>query len=149
MAGFGGSVKLTGESEYKQALKQITQNLKEVASEMKVVNSAYEADDRSMAAVNARTEALNKTLGEQEKKLAILQKQYESMSGEYAENTNRHNQLVASYEKEKAKLDEIGRTLGTSSKEYNHGIVNIHILLLNRKRRKAKFNVAESIPIQI
>ncbi len=39
MAGFGGAVKLTGESEYRKALKNITQNLKEVASEMKLVTA--------------------------------------------------------------------------------------------------------------
>ena len=33
MPGFGGAVKLTGETEYKKALKSITQGLKEVSSE--------------------------------------------------------------------------------------------------------------------
>ena len=32
---FGGSVKLQGESEYRQALSQISQSLKVVSSEMK------------------------------------------------------------------------------------------------------------------
>ena len=41
MAGFGGAVKLTGESEYKKALKDITQNLKEVTSELKLVTAQY------------------------------------------------------------------------------------------------------------
>jgi hypothetical protein len=39
MAGFGGSVKLTGESEYKKALSQITQQLKVVSAEMKATSS--------------------------------------------------------------------------------------------------------------
>ena len=34
MASFGGTVKLQGESEYQRALKNITQSLKEQASEM-------------------------------------------------------------------------------------------------------------------
>ena len=41
MAGFGGAVKLTGESEYRRALNLITQNLREVSAEMGVVSSAY------------------------------------------------------------------------------------------------------------
>ena len=53
MAGFGGAVKLTGESEYRAALKQITQNLKEVSSEMKVVTSLYGKNDT--AAQQSRT----------------------------------------------------------------------------------------------
>ena len=35
MPSFGGTVKLTGESEYRKALKEITSNLKEVSSELK------------------------------------------------------------------------------------------------------------------
>ena len=48
MAGFGGSVKLTGESSYKQALSQITQNLKVVSSEMKATSSAFDNGDKSV-----------------------------------------------------------------------------------------------------
>ena len=47
MAGFGGAVKLTGESEYRKALKQITRDLKEIASEQKLVASAYDKSDKS------------------------------------------------------------------------------------------------------
>ena len=56
MAGFGGAVKLSGESEYRKALNQITQNLKEVGSEMKVVSSAYDKADKSTAALTAKTD---------------------------------------------------------------------------------------------
>ena len=47
MAGFGGAVKLTGESEYRKALRQITDNLTVLSSEMKVVNSMYDKNDAS------------------------------------------------------------------------------------------------------
>ena len=47
MAGFGGAVKLTGESEYRKALSQITQSLKVVSSEMKAASSAFDAGDKS------------------------------------------------------------------------------------------------------
>ena len=46
MAGFGGSVKLTGESEYRKALKQISDNLTVLSSEMRVVNSLYDKNVR-------------------------------------------------------------------------------------------------------
>lgn len=69
MAGFGGSVKLKGETEYKKALKDITTNLTVLASEMKVVNSVYDKNDSSTNALKSRNEVLNKTLDEQTKKL--------------------------------------------------------------------------------
>ena len=45
---FGGSIKLTGESEYRKALTQITQNLKVVSAEMKATTTAFESGDKSV-----------------------------------------------------------------------------------------------------
>ena len=44
---FGGTVKLTGESEYRKALREITNNLKVLNSEMKTVTSQFDKNDRS------------------------------------------------------------------------------------------------------
>ena len=46
MAGFGSSIKLSGESEYRRALSQINQSLKEVGSEMKVVSASFDKNDK-------------------------------------------------------------------------------------------------------
>lgn len=118
MASFGGSVKLTGESEYRAALRQITQNLKEVSSQMKLVDSQYGKSDASTAALTAKSEVLNNKLEQQRAKLATLQAQYGKMSDAYQTNTAKHEKLVASYEQEKAKLERIGQELGTTSPEY-------------------------------
>lgn len=118
MASFGGSVKLTGESEYRAALRQITQNLKEVSSQMKLVDSQYGKSDASTAALTAKSEVLNNKLEQQRSKLATLQAQYGKMSDAYQTNTAKHEKLVASYEQEKAKLERIGQELGTTSPEY-------------------------------
>lgn len=118
MAGFGGAVKLTGESEYKKALAQITQSLKEVSSEMSLVSSQYEKNDNSLEAVTDKTSVLTKKLDEQQKKVTILKDQYASMLKQYQEQTTKHDDLVKSYEDEKQKLETIGKELGTTSKEY-------------------------------
>ena len=41
-SGFGGAVKLTGESEYRKALSEISQGLKVVSAEMKATASAFD-----------------------------------------------------------------------------------------------------------
>ena len=74
MAGFGGAVKLTGETEYKRALKQITDNLTVLSSEMKVVNSMYDKNDASTDRLAKNNEVLNKKLEEQNKSLAEAKK---------------------------------------------------------------------------
>ena len=118
MAGFGGTVKLQGESEYKRALSQITQNLKEVNSELKVVTSSYDKNDKSASSITQQTEILTKKLNEQSDKLKILKSRYDEVNSTYGKNSKAQQDLTAELTKEKTKLEEIGRTLGTTSKEY-------------------------------
>lgn len=118
MAGFGGAVKLTGESEYRAALARISQNLREVGSEMKVVSSQYAKSDTTYAALTARTEALTNKMAAQKEKLSVLNAQYRAMSAQYTANNTKHEELVASYDAEKQKLAQIEATLGKTSPEY-------------------------------
>ena len=90
MAGFGGAVKLTGESEYRKALKQITGDLKEVDSELKLVASQYDKNDKSQEALTAQSEALSKKLEGQAKKIGVLKDNYASMSKQTDENKKKH-----------------------------------------------------------
>lgn len=118
MASFGGAVKLVGESAYRAALRNITQNLKEVSSELKLVSSQYDKNDTSIEALTAKQTALTHRLEEQKSKLSVLREQYEKMGSEYQQNKEKHEQLVASYNREKSELERIGRELGTTSPEY-------------------------------
>lgn len=118
MAGFGGAVKLTGESEYRKALKNITQNLKEVASEMKLVSAQYSKNDTSTEALSAKSDVLSKKLEQQKDKVETLKKQYADMSTEYDENTQKHSALTKQYAEESNKLANLEKTLGTASDEY-------------------------------
>lgn len=118
MSGFGGAVKLTGESEYRNALKKITQNLKEVSSEMKLVSSSYDKNDKSVTALTAKQTALTNKLDQQKSKLSMVETAYADMSKQYQDNQTKHETLVAEYDKESAKLEQIGKELGTDSKEY-------------------------------
>nr|DAP22355.1 MAG TPA: tail tape measure [Caudoviricetes sp.] len=118
MASFGGAVKLTGESEYRAALRNISQRLKEVSSELKLVSSQYDNNDTSIEALTAKQTALTHRLDEQKSKLSVLREQYEKMGSEYQQNKEKHEQLIASYNREKSELERIGRELGTTSPEY-------------------------------
>ena len=115
---FGGAVKLTGESEYRKALQNITQNLKEVTSEMKLVTAQYGKNDTSIEALSAKSEVLNKKLETQKERVATLKKQYEAMLTQYEKNTTKHDELAKKYEDEKDKLNTLEKTLGTTSQEY-------------------------------
>ena len=118
MSSFGGTVKLQGESEYQKALKNITQSLKEQASEMKVLATQYDKNDKSAQAMASKSEALNQKLQIQSDKLNILKSRYNEVNATYGKNSQAQKELTDQLTKERAKLDEIGSTLGKTSKEY-------------------------------
>ena len=84
---FGGSVKLTGESEYQKALRGITDNLKVLNSEMKVVTSQYDKNDNSSQKLKATSEVLNKKIAEQESKVGILKEALAKAEQETGKNS--------------------------------------------------------------
>lgn len=118
MAGFGGAVKLTGESEYRRALRQCTQSLREMSSELKAVSSSYDKNDSSASSLESQQKQLTSVLERQKSTLSTLKTQYAAMSSEFTAQTAKHKALQSSYDSEKAKLQQIGQTLGTTSQEY-------------------------------
>lgn len=114
----GGSIKLKGESEYRRALNQITQNLREVSSEMKIVTSTYDKNDTSTEALTAKSGVLNNRLEEQKAKLKLVSDQYKEYYEAVKESANEHIQLGEELEDAKGKLASIEAQCGKNSKEY-------------------------------
>ena len=69
---FGGSIKLSGESEYKKALKEIDSSLRVLGSEMKEVTSQFDKNDRS--AEKQKSKHCEKPFRRQRRKQAKIQK---------------------------------------------------------------------------
>ena len=114
----GGTIKLKGESEYRRALSQITQNLREVSSEMKVVTSTYDKNDTSTEALTAKSDVLNKRLEEQKSKLKLVSDQYKQYQDAVKQSADEHTQLGEKLENAKGKLASIEAQCGKNSKEY-------------------------------
>lgn len=118
MAGFGGAVKLTGESAYKKALADINKSLKETSADLKLVTTMYDSNDKSLTAVTAKEEALNNQLDAQEKKAKTLTDYLNSLKASYESNSKAHEELVKSLQAETEKLSQIESAYGKNSKEY-------------------------------
>lgn len=118
MAGFGGAVKLTGESEYKKALASINQSLKEVDSELKLVTSAYDKNDKSEKALSAQTDALTKKYEAQSQKVNTIRDAYSKLSGQVEESERKHKELGKELDAETDLLKEIEKASGKDSEAY-------------------------------
>ena len=114
----GGSIKLQGESEYRRALSQITQNLREVSSEMKIVTSTYDKNDTSTDALTAKSDVLNKRLEEQKSKLKLVSDQYKLYQNAVKQSADEHTQLGEKLESAKSKLASLEAQSGKNTKEY-------------------------------
>lgn len=62
---FGLKIGIEGEKEFKNALRDINQSFKILGSEMKLVSSEFDKNDKSVKAMTARNEVLNKSIDAQ------------------------------------------------------------------------------------
>ena len=108
---FGGAVKLTGESEYRKALKGISDNLKVLGSEMKLVSSQYDKNDNSSQKLKATSEVLNKKIEEQKNKINVLKSALSQSENETGKNSNTTKKWQIELNKAEAELNDMNREL--------------------------------------
>lgn len=108
---FGGAVKLTGESEYRKALKGISDNLKVLGSEMKLVSSQYDKNDNSSQKLKATSEVLNKKIEEQKNKINVLKSALAQSETETGKNSATTKKWQTDLNKAEAELNDMNREL--------------------------------------
>ena len=113
---FGGTIKLQGESEYRKALTNISSNLKVLTSEMKVVESQYDKNDKSASNLTKQNEVLNKKIQEQKDKVEILTKALEDSKTETGENSETSKKWQVELNNAKAELNKLEKTVDDNTK---------------------------------
>jgi phage shock protein A len=108
---FGGTVKLTGESEYQKALRGIADNLKVLNSEMKVVTSQYDKNDNSSQKLKASSEVLNKKISEQESKIKVLKSALSQAEQETGKNSDTTKKWQMQLNNAEAELNDLNKEL--------------------------------------
>lgn len=120
MAGFGGSVKLTGEAAYRQALQSIAADLKNVAAQQKLTAASYDKTDTSLTALSKKSEDLKNKLSAQQKQYDTLSKALKDYTSQQEKAQSTIQKVQAQLDKEKAKLEQIAATYGKQSQEYKN-----------------------------
>ena len=69
---FGLKIGVEGEREFKKALSDINQSFKVLGSEMQLVTSQFDKNDKSIQALTARNEVLEKSIDAQKEKIELL-----------------------------------------------------------------------------
>lgn len=86
---FGLKIGLEGEKEFKKALSEINQSFKVLGSEMKLVDSQFDKNDQSVAALTARNEVLEKSIEAQKSKIETLRSALSNAASSFGETDKR------------------------------------------------------------
>lgn len=112
---FGLKIGVEGEKEFKKALSDINQTFKVLGSEMKLVSSEFDKQDKSVAAVAARNEVLNKAIDAQKDKIATLESALKNAADSFGENDRRTQNWPIQLNNAKAELNGMERELDNSA----------------------------------
>ena len=113
---FGLKIGIEGEREFRAALKDINQQFKVLGSEMKLVESQFDKQDRSVSALTARNEVLTRQISEQKDKIELLRKALENSAESFGENDQRTKQWTVQLNNAQAQLNNMERELKDNEK---------------------------------
>lgn len=114
---FGGTVKLTGESEYRKALRDITTNLKEVSSELKLTNTQFSSGDKTVKETKNAYTNMNTTIQEQKEKISSLRSALSEAEKEYGSNNEKVKTFKTQLNNAENQLIQMENATDKSNKE--------------------------------
>lgn len=79
----GPKIGIDGEAQFRKEINDLIQQQKTLASEMKVVTSSFDANDKSQEAVTAQTEVLSKQIATQTQRIEKLKQGLSAASSEF------------------------------------------------------------------
>jgi phage-related protein len=112
---FGLKIGVEGEKEFKNALKDINQTFKILGSEMNLVASQFDKNDKSIQALSARNEVLNKELDTQKNKIDTLRVALQNASDSFGENDKRTQSWAIQLNNAQAELNGMERELESNN----------------------------------
>ena len=121
--------------EFKNALAEINRSFKVLGSEMKVVQSQFDKNDRSVEAMTARSTVLNKQIAEQKEKIELLRNALQHASDSYGENDKRTQSWQIQLNNAQAALNKMEREL----RENNNALDNTAEEFSDAEKQADKF----------
>lgn len=113
---FGLKIGVEGEKEFKNALKDINQSFKVLASEMKLVSAQFDKQDKSVQAMSSRNAVLNKEIDLQKDKISMLKDALKNATESFGENDKRTQQWAIQLNNAQAELIGMEKELDTNNK---------------------------------
>ena len=113
---FGLRIGVEGEREFKKALADINQSFKVLGSEMKLVSSQFDKNDKSVEALSARNTVLNKEIEAQRRKVETLRSALQNAAESFGENDRRTQNWQIQLNNAQAALNGMERELSDNER---------------------------------
>ena len=111
----GARIVLEGEKEYRQALKEITANQKELRSEMKLCSSEFDGQQNSLVALTRKHEILEKQIETQGRKVTLYTQRLEESQKAHEQAGQKVESLKAQLQTAEQEMNRLKNTTGTSA----------------------------------
>ena len=118
---FGLKIGLEGEREFKKSLAEINNSFKVLGSEMKLVDSQFDKNDKSAEALTARNQVLNKEIDSQKQKIETLRSALANAAESFGENDRRTQSWQIQLNNAEAALNDMNRELDENEKAIKEG----------------------------
>lgn len=111
---FGLKIGLEGEKEFKKALADINRSFRVLGSEMKLVESQFGKNDKSLEGSAAKQRVLNKEIEAQKEKITTLKAALENAATSFGENDRRTDNWRIKLNEAEAALNDMEKELDES-----------------------------------
>lgn len=115
---FGGSVKLTGESEYRAALQRCTKGLQDMSTALRSQADQFTVSDGKLTRSKADQDALNQSIEQQSSAIDDAKTALAQYSVQLTAQQTKHQALQKEYKSAVQELERIRKASGESSEEF-------------------------------
>lgn len=108
--------KISGEQEYRRSISEINNGLKVLNSEMRLTESQYQDNAKSIDALNAKNDVLERKILSQKEKVETLRAALRSSAEAYGESDSRTMKWQVSLNNAEAELNDLNSELSANQK---------------------------------
>lgn len=103
----GPKIGIDGEAEFRKEIQNITENIKTLGSELKVVASAADAEGESIESLSKKNDILNRTISELEKRLSAQQDMLDKATQKFGEADTRTQKWQRTVNETESQLNKL------------------------------------------
>lgn len=120
------TLKLEGEQAYKKAVGNVNTELKVLSSEMKEVNSRYDANEKSMRKLSEQSKILNSQYEAQQKKVKLLQDAVADSNKTYDKAVNKYDEMVEKFGENSKEAEKAARAVEKAQKAVDNFTIQLN-----------------------